>query len=120
MGAEQIRDLLIRPNKRRATPATVNATMRRLGLDVKWSKEAVEQLMAAAAVARQYVRRHPEQADALVRDPEAVLRALVTEGLLSTPVDALEAALTATRRHSTAPETALRVRVDDASQAADG
>jgi hypothetical protein len=51
---------------------------------------------------------------------ESVLRALVKEGLLSTPVDALEAALAATRRYATAPETPLRVRVDEASQAVDG
>lgn len=120
MSAEQISELLIRANNRRATPATVNATMRRFGLDVEWSGEAVEQLRAAAVAAREYVRLHPEQADALVRDPESVLRALVTEGLLSTRVDALEAALAATRGHAHAPEIPLRIRVEDESEAADG
>ena len=120
MSAKQTPELLIRANKRPVTPSAVNATMRRLGLNVEWSAEAVEQLKAAAAAAREYVRQHPEKAEELVRDPESVLQALVTEGLLRTPVDALLAALAATRRTAAAPEMTLAIRVADTSQAADG
>lgn len=120
MSARQTPEVLIRANNRRLTPAAVNATMRRLGLDVEWSPEAVEQLKAAAVAAREYLRRHPEQAEELVRDPESVLQALVTDGLLLTRVDALKAALAATRRTATVPEIAVAIRIEDASQAADG
>jgi hypothetical protein len=105
------------------TPAAVNATMARLGLHVEWSEEAVQQLAAAAAAARAYVRRHPDQAEALVHEPERVLRALVDEGLLTIPVEALEAALAATRRQAARPAppgAPLRIRVDDPPPDADG
>lgn len=107
--AQPERELLIRAGRRRPTAAAVNATMARLGLDVEWSEEAVEQLVAAAAAAREYVRRHPEQAQALAHEPEAVLRALRDEGLLPAPVEALEAALAQTCRQVRPPQAPVRL-----------
>jgi hypothetical protein len=69
----------------------------------------VEQLVTAATAAREYVRRHPEQAQALAHEPEAVLQALRDEGLLSAPVEALEGALAQTRRRLRPPHAAVRV-----------
>jgi hypothetical protein len=114
--AQPERELLIREGRRQPTAAAVNATMARLGLDVEWSEEAVEQLVTAASAAREYVRRHPERAQALVHDPEAVLQALRDEGLLSTPVEALEAALAQTRRQVSPPRAGVRL----AFEVADG
>jgi hypothetical protein len=100
--APEERELVIRANDRRPTHAGMNATLARLGIDVDWSKEAVEQLADAAVAAQEFARRYPDRAQALVHDPESMLRALVEDGLLPGPVEALEAALAATRRQTVA------------------
>jgi hypothetical protein len=90
-------DLVIRAARRAPTPTAVNAAMRHLGIDVEWSDMAVAQLAEAAAAVKKYLEHHPGHAQAFVHDPDSVLRAVVDEGLLTTPVDALQAALAATR-----------------------
>lgn len=90
--------LSVRPTERPPARADVNATMKRLGLDVDWSEEAVQQLIDAAAAADEYLRQFPEQAETLARDPKTVLREMADKGFLATPMDALETALAATTK----------------------
>lgn len=114
--------LRIRPAERRPTTAEVNATMARLGIEVEWSDEAVQQLLEAAAAADEYLRAFPEQAETLARDPETFLREMADKGILSTPVDSLKGALAATRKKvgkrglSRAPFDVKSVVFDDAPE----
>lgn len=90
--------LRVRPTEERPSAAEVNETLARLGIDVEWSEEAVDQLLEAAAAANEYLGAHPDQRAALARDPEALLRKLSDGGVLKSAPDALRAALEATRK----------------------
>lgn len=77
---------------RHRTAAGVNSELARLGVTVKLSDEALQQLVQARDAAEEFQQRYPERAASLAGDREALLRAVVEEGLLTTPIDALEAA----------------------------
>jgi hypothetical protein len=83
---------------RHRTAAGANSELARLGVNVKLSDEALEQLVHARDAAEEFQRRYPERAALLAGDREALLRALVEEGLLTARLDALDAAAAKVRR----------------------
>lgn len=87
-----------RRSGRPPTRAGVNAALGRLGMPVELSEEAVAQLARAAEATEEYLRRHPEQAEALRGDPPRLLRALTEEGLLEGPLPELEQVVEEVRR----------------------
>lgn len=84
----------IQPSRHLPTAAEVRATLERLGLAHAWTDEAIRQLLDSADALARGLPRQPQD-PRLLSEPAAVLQILVDEGRLTTPVDAVLAALRA-------------------------